>query len=153
MLPETFTDIPLNNYSSGTCSPILDDGFLGIRIAVPESIVLDTEMVLPVCGSYRFPAAFWNRFESLRYEMAMVAVNAETHAPLICDLHYLDYVPEPRKFNEAEVGFAEKTVGGWFNADFLFYHREFPRKPARYHLFVLIGEEKSNVATVRIHKP
>jgi hypothetical protein len=153
MLPETFAGIPMNNYVDGPCSPVLDVDFLGIRIAAPETVLLDGDMVLPVCGSYRFKAGFWNRFDCLGFEMALVAVNAATHIPLITNLRYMDFVPDTGKFDETEDGFGETTAAGWFNADLCFYLPDFPKSPAAYHIFALIGGEKSNVVTLRIRKP
>jgi hypothetical protein len=153
MLPNEFSNISLNNYVSGPCSPILEENFLGIYIKAPETILLDPDMSIPISGSYRFLAGFWNRFTCLRYEMALVVVNAETHFPIITNLRYLDYVPSTRKFNEMDEGFDEKTAAGWFNANLLFYRTDFPKVPATYNIFAIIGAEKSNVLTVRIAKP
>ena len=153
MLPEKFAGIPLNNYVDGPCSPELDDGFLGIRIAAPETVFLGGDLILPVCGSYNFKADFWNRFDCLGFEMALVAVNAATHIPLITNLRYMDFDPDSGKFDETEEGFGEKTAAGWFNADLCFYLPDFPSSPATYHIFALIGGEKSNVVTTRIKKP
>jgi hypothetical protein len=152
-IPEAFSHIPLNNYVGGACSPQLDEDFLGLRIAAPETVFTGPDMVFPVCGSYRFAAAFWNRFECLRFEMAVVAVDARTHLPRITNLRYRDFTAANRKFNPAETGFDEKTAAGSFNADLLFYREDFPRTPATYHVFALIGDQRSNVLTVKVAKP
>lgn len=152
-VPADFAGIALNNYVSGPCSPILDEDFLGIRIRAPESVDADPDMILPVCGSYRFLAAFWNRFENLRYEMAIVAVDTATHIPYITNLQYRDYESMTRKFKTTDSGFDEKTAAGWFNADLTFYLADFPRTAATYHMFALLGEERSNIVTVKVVKP
>jgi hypothetical protein len=55
--------------------------------------------------------------------------------------------------DENEEGFSETTFGGWFNADLYFYLNTFPRVEATYNIFAILGEEKSNVVTVRVQKP
>jgi hypothetical protein len=152
-IPEEFATIPLNNHLSGPCSPVLGEEDMGVRLRAPEAVILEEDMALPVCGSYRFPAAFWNRFHSLRYEMCLVIIDADTHSPRITNLTFRDFVPAPRKFKESDLGFDEKTAAGWFNADLFFYLPEIPRKIGAYHVFAQIGGEKSNVVTIRIKKP
>jgi hypothetical protein len=152
-VPPDFAGIALNNCLSGPCSPDLADEAVGLVIRGPQAVFLQEEMVLPVCGSYRFPAPFWNRFRSLRYEMALVAVDAATHRPLITNLRYRDFEPTSQRMDETEDGFAETLIGGWFNADLCFYIEGFPRRPATYHIFALIGPERSNVIAVEVRKP
>ena len=152
-IPPEFAGIALNDSLSGPSSPALADGYVGLVIRGPQVVFLGEDLVLPVCGSYRFPAPFWNRFQSLRYEMALVAVDTATHRPLITNLRYRDFEPAARKLDETEEGFAETLIGGWFNADLCFYIEDFPRRPAAYHIFALIGPEQSNVITLEVRKP
>jgi hypothetical protein len=150
MIPAIFKNIPLNNYEDGPCSPAIDQEFVGIEIRSPQVIFIDADMSFPVCGSYRFHASFFNRFECLSFEMALVAVNASSHIPYIGNLRFLDYETSTRKYNENEEGFVEKTAGGWFNSDLYFFIEDLPRVPAVYHVFAIIGECKSNVVTIQV---
>lgn len=129
-------------------SPELEDGFIGIRIAAKELVLDVLQSVLVIHGSYRFKAEFCNRFKSLSYEIAIVCVDAANHAPAIMNLQNDGFDPIGGSYDETDPGFDETTEASWFNAR-VSLPKNSSKPEAGYHIFAIIGDQKSNVLRLR----
>lgn len=131
-------------------SPIVVDGFIGIEIAAKEKILDKEQSEIMIHGTYRFKAAFCNRFESLSYEMAIVCVDAKAHVPVIRNLQNAGFdMPKLKsQYDEADPGFDETFETSWFNAR-VSLPMNSPSPEAGYHIFAIVGDQKSNVLRLR----
>lgn len=153
ILPSTFQSIELDTFERSACSPELDDGFRGIRIAGPRSVTGNSDARLPLCGTYRVGARFLNQFYSMANEIVVVAVDAVTHVPRATNLLQEGYVASPSRFDETDRNFDTVALTGWFNLDLFGWMKDLPRSAARYHIFATIGDVTSNVVTTEIKAP
>jgi hypothetical protein len=152
--PAAFAKIELNTFDESACSPEVDEGLRGIRLAAPAQISLTEGAPLPLCGTYQVGARFFNRFQCMENEIVVVAVDAERHTPYATNLLQPDFDPVPAPgFDEQDPGFDEIVLAGWFNLDLFHWLEDLPRRPARYHVFATVGDIASNVVTVELVKP
>lgn len=129
-------------------SPKLEDGFIGIRIASKDLFLDELQSNLVIHGTYRFKAEFCNRFQSLSYEIAIVCVDAEKHVSEIMNLQNDGFDPIGGSYDETDPGFDETTEKSWFNTRVSLPITS-PFSEAGYHIFAIIGDQKSNVLRLR----
>lgn len=136
------------NFNHTPDSPQLADGFIGMKIAAEQSILESNQTMLELHGTYRFSAEFCNRFRSLSYEIAIVCVDALTHIPVITNLQKDGFETGNRKYDNADPGFDETTEKSWFNVQ-VSLPMKLSFSEAGYHIFAIIGDQKSNVLRLR----
>jgi hypothetical protein len=116
-------------------------------------VLVEKRMTFPLCGTYRVTALFASRFQSMANEIVVVAVDAVTHQPYAANLLEDEAEPIPATFTEPDDKLAKIAMTSWFNLDLLELMKAMPRRPARYHVFAMLGEYTSNVVTVELDTP
>lgn len=153
-IPSDYETIDLNTFEDSTCSPQIEEEFSGIKIQGPEKVFLGENMILPVCGTWQFNGEFINQFDSLEYEITLVAVNMKTHQPYSTNMLEDGFQPSIRKkYLGSPEELQDISRTGWFNADLFFYIPELPREETQYTIYALIGDVKSNSIQVDVAKP
>jgi hypothetical protein len=116
----------------------------------------DEPLMLPVCGSFRLPAAVKMQYPRLVEALHVVAVDAETGESVSAPVDDRDPnagpVVRPKVSQEA---LASMLVGGHFNLD-AFVRLDLPNRPATYRIHIIlpapIPEEtlRSNEVTITV---
>lgn len=148
--PADFARATARTFEMASCSPAIADDVRGLVIDGPAVIPLDDPPVLPVSGTYRVGAPFFNRFTSMQSEIVIVAVDAATHAPRSTNLLRPGFRPVPAAFDESEEGWEEAVIAGWFNVDLFAWIPDLPRRPGRFHVFAVLGDLTSNALTLEL---
>lgn len=130
----------------------------GIFLNAPTKVITNGKYVLPVCGSYNFSQKFLNTIRDIDQELVIVAVNTKTHQSYSTNLvnKALDELrPEltgglSEKWQGTDEQLERLTAGRSFALSLYHYIPELPRKPAKYLIYALLGEQKSNVVEVEV---
>ncbi|MFK5856888.1 MAG: hypothetical protein QM503_12225 [Bacteroidota bacterium] len=151
-IPKEFESILLGELSESDCSPKIDSwGFRGIKLNAPKKVIVNSEFILPLCGSTQFSEKFINEFKRIDDEIVIVVVNTLTNQSYSGNLSEPSYESEE---NIKSIGTDEElelnTVNGWFNIDVYDYVRSLTQLEGTYLIYALIGDLKSNVVSVEI---
>jgi hypothetical protein len=105
-----------------------------------------------VCGGYRLSGKFLNQFRNVDKEITIVVVNTASHRSYSTNLidKSLDATyPDPEKIPRTEEEL-ERVAGGFFDLDLYHYLPDLPKRPAKYLIYALLGDQKSNVVEVEV---
>lgn len=131
----------------------LDDRKRGLFIAAPAKVVTNGKYVLPLCGGYHLSKKFLNQFRNVYKELTIVVVDAKSHRSFSTNLidKSLDAeYPDQSISSGTERELEELTVGGYIAINLYHYIPELPKKPAKYLIYALLGDQKSNVVEVEV---
>jgi hypothetical protein len=147
-----FNAVETGDHVRNECTPDLEKGFIGMRIAAPQAVQLGSDL-FAVCGTYRFSAEFTYSYTSITRAVVIVAVDAATGRPYarsLADDTGGDRAPVRRETPHQDPDWMENhRVRRYFNIDLLRY-LDLPRVDATYFLYALIEDHVSNVVSVRV---
>lgn len=146
-------------YGSGPspCSPKFEFDERGVKIAMPDRFEFSgaaggDRSKLPLCISIQFDALYLSRFEFVFRALKVVVVDDERqevfNGGVWRDRHYVPLQPSPHSPEKL----AGIISGRWRNVDLLEFI-PLPRRPAKYHIYALLEEHKSNVVTLQVDVP
>lgn len=156
-IPPDFEKVDLGSFKESLCTPQKiwppDGRPRGIWIAAPTKVITNGDYQFPLCGSWLLSTKYLNKFRNLELAMTTVVVDAATHksysdnfADKQFDMIYYDRTPTSGTDEELE----DWTEGGWFNIDVFRYVPSLPKRPGKFIVYVLLGEQKSNVVNVEV---
>lgn len=145
-----FKSVKLGDHIKNSCTPEIDKKTTGIRINAPAMVRHGADP-FAVCGTYYFPATYLYTFPNIHQAIVLVAVDAESHRPLACNLTIPGSIPEaamphtpPKDPDWMENHFIQR----YFNVDLLRFMRTFPMVSSTYYIYALIETHISNVCKV-----
>ena len=147
-----FNAVELGDHSENPCTPKIAEDFDGIRINVPERVVVGEDQ-FAVCGTYLFSAEYVYSLPDIHRAVVLVAVDAERHTPFACNI-LRPFSPDPRDeappVPEDPEWMSEHRIQKFFNVDLLDYMDRLPERSATYYVYALIEGNVSNVCKVRV---
>lgn len=159
-----FFEESLPDYGKSKCSPLLDTKFTGLRLTGPKQVSLGQHAKIPLCGGYRFSNSVHVILGSrLIEETVIVFTNIKTHQSVSFNLvPNKDRVDGPRpKLISGDypelapdkiLNHEDIMTETYFNVDVFYFKPDFPKVPARYHVYALNRGIKSNVIEIEITK-
>lgn len=153
-IPSSFETIPWNQFKESSCTPKIDmlNDERGFLIAAPTKVITYGDYHLPLCGRYVFSKKFLNQFKHINSEMTVVVVDTKTHRSYSSNLRSktAEMFPERSKAIGTDKELEELTGGSWFNIDVYYFIENLPKHPAKYLIYVMLGDQKSNVVEVEV---
>lgn len=153
-IPSSFESIPWNQYSKSSCTPEIDwlNGERGFLIAAPTKVITQGQYHLPLCGTYVFSKKFLNKFKHINSELTVVVVDAKTHRSYSSNLtdKSMEVIAERSKAVGTDEELEKLSGGSWFNIDVYYFIESLPKRPAKYIIYALLGDQKSNVVEVEV---
>ncbi len=80
-----FNSISLGANEPNSCTPDLPEGFVGVRINMPQNVDLEKDK-FAVCGTYRFVPEYVYSFDYIHHAIVLVVVDATFHQPRASNL-------------------------------------------------------------------
>lgn len=164
MPDDLFESDDLDTFAETDASPVIDDeAFRGIRIALPQRLVLGSFESLPVRGTHVFQWPWYRKFEYLNDAFVFLARNVDSHQSYCGTFRWEDHpVPFEEAPGEELAGEDRDQVApteglklssqGWFNFD-LCRVWQLPETPSRYRLTIVLDEFQSNEVEFEIVEP
>lgn len=151
-IPPLFETIQLDRMAESACTPPLGGwDYRGIKLNAPTKVIISEEFVLPLCGAWKFSEKFVNKFKDIDNEIVIVVTDMKTFKSYSSNLRKPGWqYPEIGKSIGTNEELETNTTGGWFNIDVYDYIQNLPQKPAKYLIYALVGDVKSNVVEVEI---
>jgi len=145
----SFNSVELGNGLPNACTPDVPDDFVGLRINVPEKVTHGKDQFV-ICGTFRFPADYVDKFDSVHSAINVVAVDATTHRPYATDFSVPGGTPEPRDSPPIPDPdwMEDHFIESFFNEDLLLYMEDLPRTTADYFVYAVLENHVSNVVRV-----
>ncbi len=149
--PPSFDDVKYGFFPS-SCSPRFEPGEPdGIKIAAPAKFSVtsreDGHAMLPFCVSMRFNAYYLSKFPQVFEALKVVLVDDENDQVMSGgiwrDRHYIPNPPSPIPREELEKRIALK----YSTVNLLEFFR-LPARKARYNVYTMLEEHKSNIITI-----
>lgn len=159
VMSDPFCRIDPGDDTPNACTPELGLDFVGIKINGPKEIAIPAnamnstkrlQLIIPLCGAYRFSFAYTVKLSSPEQHMSIIVVNNKIHqsyAGRMLDPNPILKDPNPVQLNMEDA--ENRFVGGFFNVNILEYV-SFPLMAAEYDIYILLEEYKSNVVTIRL---
>lgn len=130
----------------------------GIFLNAPTKIITNGKYVFPLCGSYIFSQKFLNTIGNEYEELVIVVVNTKTHQSYSTNRinRNLDNVrpklsgDPSKKYQGTDEELEQLTAGSSFAMDLYYYIPNLPKKPAKYLIYAILGDQKSNVVEVEV---
>jgi hypothetical protein len=146
-------------FNRSSCSPRFEGNEPdGIKIAAPSQFTFSRQPTreepdeLPFCISMKFGALYLSRFDQVFRSVKVLVVDDQRNETLTGgvwrDRHYVP--ANPSLLSREEL--AARTSFEYNNVDLLEFI-PLPRRPAKYHIYALLEEHKSNVVTVQVDVP
>ena len=107
----SFNTVELGDGKPSACTPDIPDDFIGLKIAVPDSVSFDTDQ-FAICGTFRFPADYSRKFHSIHSAINVVLVDVRTHRPYTTNFSDPEGTPEPRDSPPAPDPSSDRSPGG-----------------------------------------
>jgi hypothetical protein len=146
------------SYDRSGCSPKIADDFIGIKITAPKQVELGAKSQIPLCGSYRLPAAFISKLSQDTIESILITMTEQkTNAG-----HSFNLKPDKDKIENDTGEITYPQVGpdvsldqtgtntGYFNVDLHTYYPDIPLKEATYIIRASLGKYVSNDIAIKI---
>lgn len=134
------------------------DDSRGIFLNAPTKVITNGKYVLPLCGGYNFSQKFLNSIHSEYEALVIVVVDTKTHQSY--STNRIDgNMDEPRpklsgdpsrKYQGTDKELEELTAGSSFAMDLYYYISSLPKRPAKYLIYAIFGDQKSNVVEVEV---
>lgn len=158
---DRFARVDPGSAQQNECTPKVGAGFIGIRIAAPETVIYTPGerdrftgafARAIICGVYRFNAYFLQEHGNPVKNASLVATDAATRQVYAAKMTHghpelrPPGQPPPRQTAEELKNSFEKS---YFNENLLDY-LPLPEAPATYQVHLTLGPESSNVVTITL---
>tara|TARA_R110000868_G_scaffold279535_3_gene539589 strand:- start:142 stop:762 length:621 start_codon:yes stop_codon:yes gene_type:complete len=156
-----FKNIELNSDTQNLCSPdvSIKSDFIGVAINVPTDVEFDEAepaedgsfTVIPICGYYQLSLVELSKNSVIQ----LFAMNVETEQVYRGELIEEDAgTEEPMPFDEPELlpqDLEGQLLSAYFNPN-LTHYVDLPVEEATYKILVQIGQVKSNIVELKVHR-
>lgn len=143
MSDAAFDKVELDTRTSNACSPDVDFAeFRGIAIAMPKAIPLGKLSRVPVCGTYSFTTAQFEKLPEFPYGLSFLVRDLESNETFNGHFTSDEIPPDSSEVSEgpgASAAEADTLLGGYFNVN-LVPAWQAPRRPGRYRIVFTVHE-------------
>ena len=164
MSDSVFDQVRLDTFEASAGTPkVPEDGFSGIRIAMPERVPVSNLAKLPLCGVWAFDGETMAKFPAIEESLVFMARNVQTHETATGNFRRHedpatgeDAVPgapsAPARHDEPPmIEPAAVSVRGYFNFD-LGRPWKVPARPGRWRVTLVLHDIRSNTVEFEVVK-
>lgn len=159
MSDAAFATIALDTFQESAASPVVDDDFQGIRIAMPRKwSAADLERI-PLCGTWALSHDRLQKYGPVAEDLVYLVRDLDTHQAFTGNFRMHedpadvsepgDEPPPPDDDGSPEIAPDEITSKGWFNYN-LGRVWKAPPRPARYRVVVVLDDLESNAVDFEV---
>lgn len=159
MSDAAFATIALDTFEESPASPVVEDDFRGIRIAMPSRVAVADLERIPVCGTWALSHDRLERYGPVVDDLVFLVRDRDTHQSYTGNFRMHEDPGDPADPEPAgpdadgedspEIAPDEITSKGWFNYN-LGRVWKAPLRPARYRMVVVLDDLESNAVDFEV---